>query len=195
MAVCDGRIGKLFYFASAENIMFILEISLQFQCASTTVMSHFLLEFVGLIKSGSCLFYQRAAAAAAELSVLSCSKEVLDRLAQLGCKPSEGFFEFLHCLLESFPSSPAQQKTPVNHLWVKEGLNSAGLSVSVSLSVSLSLSQPFLSHTSLCLRPWRKSNSILACRPHPSCLYQWLMFYFATLAKKIPFIWWGLPLR
>lgn len=56
-------------------------------------------------------------------------------------------------------------------------------------------SHPFpLSHTSLCLQPLRMSNLILARPLHPSCLYQWLMFYFATFAKKIPFFWWVLLL-
>lgn len=61
-------------------------------------------------------------------------------------------------------------------------------------SSSLLSPSPSLSHTSLCLQPWRMSNSILACRPHPSCLNQWLTFDFATLAKKIPFFWWVLLL-
>lgn len=111
------------------------------------------------------------------------SEGVLDRLARFGCKPSEGFSEFF-CVafLESVSSSPALSE------------DASQSSASERRGTKLSLSPSLLSHTSFCLRPWRTSNSIRAFRPHPSCLYQWLMFYSATLAKKIPFFWWVLPL-
>lgn len=123
------------------------------KCRSSAVKTHFLPECFYLIHKP-------------EKSACLCSSKALPLLKKcwtdwlcLAVSLFEGFCEFLHCLLERVPSSPVQQKMPVNHLRVKEeDPNSFS---------------PFpLSNTSLCLQPWRTSNSILACRPHPSCLYQ-----------------------
>lgn len=98
------------------------------------------------------------------------SDEVWDRLAQLACKLFESF---KHGSLESLHLHPAQQQTTVTHLWV----NTKDL---------LSLTALLLYWRAACLQPWMIWNPILARQPYPSCLHRWLMFYPATLAKKIP---------
>lgn len=117
------------------------------------------------------MLFLSACRAAAELCVLPALKKSRTDWLSLAVSLLRISVSFLHCFLESFPSSPAQQKMPVNHLRVKE-------------KEPDSLSSFPLTYTTLCLQPWRMSNSILACRLHPSCLYQWLTFHFATLAKK-----------
>lgn len=131
--------------------------------------------WVGLLEN--CPFYQRSWAAA-QLSVLPALKKCCTDCLGLAVSPLRVSVSFyIACWRASLLLM----------------LNRRCQSIICAEPNSLS---PFpLFHTSLCLQPWRTSNSILAFRPHPSCLYQWLMFYFATLAKKIPFFWWVLLLR
>lgn len=84
---------------------------------------------------------------------------VLDRLVMLG---SQAFEDFLQCFLESIPSFSALEKMPVNHLQMKQ-----------KSKTSFTLSSR--SHIFL---PTALQNAILAFRPHPSCLYKWLVLCY-----------------
>lgn len=119
-----------------------------------------------------CLLDQCACAAAQHSVIQALTKCWTDWLG-LAVSPSR-VTDFLHCLLKSVPYSPAEQQMSVNHRRERKKRNQI-----------LSLTLSSLSHISLCLQPCRTSNSILACHPHPSCLYQWLIYYFASFTKKI----------